>query len=256
MAFDGEESIMVTHAHRDREASLGFLGDLREGIDAIMTRDPAARSRLEAVLCYPGLHAIALHRIAHGVWRRGWIVAARMLSHVGRLLTDIEIHPGAQLGRRLFIDHGAGLVIGETAEIGDDVTLYHGVTLGGTSADRGKRHPTLGSGVIVGSGAQILGPITVGDGARIGANAVVLKDVPPGVTMVGVPARQVLPQVTEADPTFHAYGTPRADLPDPTANLINELQAEVERLRSRVDDLEEAASDNPAERTYGDRSVS
>ena len=149
---------MVTHAHRDREASLGFLGDLREGIDAIMTRDPAARSRLEAVLCYPGLHAIALHRIAHGVWRRGWIVAARMLSHVGRLLTDIEIHPGAQLGRRLFIDHGAGLVIGETAEIGDDVTLYHGVTLGGTSADRGKRHPTLGSGVIVGSGAQILGP--------------------------------------------------------------------------------------------------
>ena len=158
-----------------------LLKNLREEIDATLARDPAARSRLEVALCYPGFHAIVFHRIAHWLWRRRWLLAGRFVSHLGRMLTGIEIHPGARIGQRLFIDHGMGVVIGETAEIGDDCTLYQGVTLGGTSLARGaKRHPTLGSGVIVGSGAQVLGPFRVGDGARIGAAAVVLREVPRG----------------------------------------------------------------------------
>jgi len=216
-------------------------GTLKETIDAIMERDPAARSRLMVVLCYPGFHAIALHRVAHMAWRRGWYLFARLLSHLGRFLTGIEIHPGATLGRRLFIDHGSGCVIGETAEIGDDVTLYHDVTLGGTSLEKGKRHPTLGNCVVVGAGAQVLGPIKVGDGARIGANAVVLKDVAPGTTMVGIPARPVSPPSIARDPEFVAYGTPSADLPDPVNKALEELRAEVRRLQARIDALESEA---------------
>jgi len=218
---------------------MSIWNELREDVGAIMARDPAARSRLEVVLCYPGFHALLFHRAARALWRRGWIVAGRFVSHLGRFFTGIEIHPGARLGRRLFIDHGAGAVIGETAEIGNDVTLYHGVTLGGTALAPGKRHPTVGHGVVIGSGAQLLGPIRIGDGARIGANAVVLKDVPSGVTMVGIPARQVLPRDRgEAEPAFAAYGTPRGDLPDPLVRTVEALTAELASLRARLDALE------------------
>ena len=162
---------------------------LREDIRSIFDRDPAARTSWEVLTCYPGLHAIILHRLAHGLWMRGFYWFGRFISHCARFLTGIEIHPGAAIGRRFFIDHGMGVVIGETAIIGDDVTLYHGVTLGGTSWNKGKRHPTLADGVVVGAGAQILGPITIGEGAKVGSNAVVVKDVPEGATAVGNPAR-------------------------------------------------------------------
>ena len=159
---------------------------LRESIKVYRERDPAARSTLEVLLCYPGLHALIWHRAAHGLWRRGLRLPARLLAHFGRFLTGIEIHPGARIGRRLIIDHGLGVVIGETAEIGDDVYLYHQVTLGGTSQSRGKRHPTILNNVIIGAGAKVLGAITVGDDARVGANAVVLQPVPERTTVVGV----------------------------------------------------------------------
>ena len=239
------------------------LDRLREDIDAIAERDPASRSRLEILLCYPGLHAVLFHRLARAAWRARLRLVGRLVSHVGRVLTGIEIHPGARLGRRVFIDHGMGCVIGETAEVGDDVTLYHGVTLGGVSLAREKRHPTLENGVIVGSGAQVLGPVTVGENARIGANAVVLKDVPAGVTMVGIPAKQVLPRpVGEPATAFHAYGTPRSDIPDPTAKALDALSAEVAALRARLDAVENGGEEaappaedrpeaQPAERRAG-----
>ncbi len=236
---------------------IGSLRRLGEDINSIMARDPAARSRIEVVLCYPGFHALLFHRMAHGAWRRNWRLLGRFISHLGRMFTAIEIHPGAHIGRRLFIDHGVGAVIGETAVIGEDVTLYHGVTLGGTSLDPGKRHPTLEDGVIVGSGAQILGPITVGAGARIGANAVVLKEVPPGVTMVGIPARQVLPRGRNASQEFVAYGTPSGELPDPTAKALEALTGEIEALRARIDFLEtgkdEQEDDSDEVDSYGRR---
>lgn len=162
---------------------------LRDDIDSIFERDPAARNTWEVITCYPGFHALLLHSVAHWLWNARLRWFGRLVSHMGRFFTGIEIHPGATIGRRVFIDHGMGVVIGETAEIGDDCTLYHGVTLGGTSWNQGKRHPTLGRGVVVGAGAKILGPITIGDGAKIGSNAVVVRDVPPGATAVGIPAR-------------------------------------------------------------------
>jgi serine O-acetyltransferase len=162
---------------------------LRDEIQAVFHRDPAARSVWEVVTCYPGFHALLFHRVAHRLWRMGLRWAGRWVAHWGRWLTGIEIHPGATIGRRLFIDHGMGVVIGETAEIGDDCTLYHGVTLGGTSWNKGKRHPTLGNHVVIGAGAKVLGPITVGDHAKIGSNAVVVKDVPARATAVGIPGR-------------------------------------------------------------------
>jgi serine O-acetyltransferase len=216
--------------------------NLREEIDATLVRDPAARSRLEVALCYPGFHALVFHRIGHWLWQRGWLLAGRCVSHLGRLLTGIEIHPGARIGRRLFIDHGMGVVIGETAEIGDDCTLYQGVTLGGTSLTRGqKRHPTLGNGVIVGSGAQVLGPFRVGDGARIGAAAVVLREVPDGATMVGNPARQAARRSAGAEPrpAFQPYAV-SGDIPDPIARALNGLIDEVTSLRAHVNELEQA----------------
>lgn len=171
---------------------------IKEDVDCILQRDPAARSRLEILTCYPGLHAILVHRIAHRFWVSGWLWLGRFISHLGRLLTGIEIHPGAKIGRRVFIDHGFGVVIGETAVVGDDCTIYQGVTLGGTRLYKGqKRHPTLGQGVVVGAGAQILGGFTVGDGARIGSNAVVIKPVPAGATAVGNPARLINPDHEE-----------------------------------------------------------
>ncbi|HYE01257.1 MAG TPA: serine O-acetyltransferase, partial [Alphaproteobacteria bacterium] len=218
------------------------IKELREIVDVVLARDPAARSRLEVVLAYPGFHALLFHRLANAAWRRDWRLLGRLLSHIGRMLTGIEIHPGATLGRRLFIDHGMGLVVGETAVVGDDVTLYHGVTLGGTSLARGtKRHPTIADGVIVGAGAQVLGNILVGAGARIGANAVVVTDVPPGATMVGIPAKEVGPRAAARDgaKAFVAYGTPcDGDLPDPIAQGFCVLREEIERLRQRVSELE------------------
>jgi len=210
---------------------------LREEIDSIRARDPAAHSALEVVLCYPGFHVLRFYGLARLFWRAGMTLPARFISQLGKLLTGIEIHPGAQIGRRLFIDHGAGVVIGETAVVGDDVTMYHGVTLGGiaTSNHGGKRHPTLGNNVIVGAGAKILGPITVHDGARIGANAVVLSEVPPGVTMVGIPARIVMAK--GKDDRFQAYGCD-SEPPDPVVRTLDAMRKEINRLLRRVDALE------------------
>jgi len=226
------------------------LKNLREEIDATLARDPAARSRLEVVLCYPGFQVLLFHRLAHWLWRREWHLAGRFIAHLGRILTAIDIHPGAMIGRRLFIDHGIGVVVGETAEIGDDCTLYQGVTLGGTrpSAEQAgqKRHPTIGNNVIVSAGAQVLGPFKVGDGARIGAAAVVLREVPAGATMVGNPARQVSrPRpASEARPAFEPYGV-TGDIPDPIARALNGLLDEVASLRARVAELERDAAAKP-----------
>jgi serine O-acetyltransferase len=210
---------------------------LGDEIDAILARDPAARSRVEVVLCYPGLHAVVLHRMAHAAWRRNWKLAGRVISHIARGLTGIEIHPAAEIGRRLFVDHGMAVVIGETSKIGDDVTLYQGVVLGGISLAEGKRHPTLGNDVIVGAGAKLLGPISVGDGARIGSNAVVLKDVAAGATMVGVPARQVVRAAKADRSDFCAYGQD-PDLPDPVARAIDAMCGDIATLRARIVELE------------------
>ena len=194
---------------------------LKEEIAVVFERDPAARDTWEVITCYPGFHALLVHRLAHGLWgaRLRWL--GRLVSHLGRFLTGIEIHPGARIGRRFFIDHGMGVVIGETAEIGDDCTLYHGVTLGGTSWNKGKRHPTLGNGVVLGAGAKILGPITIGDGARVGSNAVVVKSVPPGATAIGIPARIVEKEAGEKS-GFSAYAV-GSDMNDPVARAIHEL---------------------------------
>ncbi|MCS6931920.1 MAG: serine O-acetyltransferase [Acetobacteraceae bacterium] len=204
--------------------------ELIEVLRTIRARDPARPTWAEALFCYAGLHALLFHRLANRLWRWGLRAPARIVSHIGRFVTGIEIHPGATIGRRLFIDHGMGVVIGETAEIGDDVLIYHGVTLGGLSTQPGKRHPTLGNNVVVGAGAQVLGPITVGDGARIGANAVVVHSVPPGETVVGIPARP--PQHEGRRPTV-GYGiTPGCD--DPIGEEIAALRAEVAALREEV----------------------
>ena len=202
---------------------------LREDLASVRERDPAARSTLEVLTCYPGIHALIFHRIAHGAWVREWHWLGRFISHVSRFLTGIEIHPGAVIGRRVFIDHGMGVVIGETAEIGDDCTIYQAVTLGGTSLYRGtKRHPTLGRGVVVGVGAKVLGGFTVGDGAKIGSNAVVVKPVPAGATAVGNPARVVDPERDAAREQkaeqigFSAYGVTR-DMDDPVSKALHGL---------------------------------
>lgn len=228
-----------------------FFKSLQEDIASIRQRDPAAHSWIEVVLCYPGLHALLVYRLAHLLWGAGFRVLGRFVSHLGKIFTGIEIHPGATIGRRFFIDHGTGVVIGETAIIGDDVTLYHGVTLGGTSLHQGKRHPTLEDGVIVGSGAQVLGPITVATGARIGANAVVLTDVPPGVTMVGIPARMVMRKPKPQDTEFCAYGLPNEDLPDPVARAIDSLRVQVTTLMERVAELEGELGHKPVEPVKG-----
>jgi serine O-acetyltransferase len=198
-----------------------MLPRLKEEIAVVFERDPAARTTWEVLTCYPGLHALTIHRLAHWLWRSELKWPGRFVSHIGRWLTGIEIHPGASIGHRCFIDHGMGVVIGETAEIGDDCTLYHGVTLGGTSWNKGKRHPTLGRGVVVGAGAKILGPITIGEGARVGSNAVVVKAVPPGATVIGIPARTVEgPNVTAG--RFSAYAVAN-DMNDPVVKAMHEL---------------------------------
>jgi len=202
---------------------------LREDISVVFDRDPAARTTWEVLTCYPGLHALVWHRmVVHRLWRANFRWIARWLAHWSRFLTGIEIHPGATIGRRVFIDHGMGVVVGETAEIGDDSTLYHGVTLGGTSWNQGKRHPTLGKGVVVGAGAKILGPIHIGDNAKVGSNAVVVRNVPLGATAVGIPARIVTPDDADrreeqaAKIGFSAYAI-SSDMDDPVVQAIHKL---------------------------------
>jgi serine O-acetyltransferase len=201
---------------------------IREDITSVFDRDPAARSTWEVLTCYPGLHALAMHRVAHLFWQARLRWLGRFASHIARFLTGIEIHPGATIGRRFFIDHGMGVVIGETAEIGDDCTLYHGVTLGGTSWNEGKRHPTLKNGVVIGAGAKVLGPITIGDNAKIGSNAVVVRNVPPGATAVGIPARIIAEEADQmreeraAKLGFSAYAV-TSNVDDPVAKALQGL---------------------------------
>ena len=232
---------------------------LREDLASVRERDPAARSTFEVLTCYPGIHALMFHRLAHAAWGRGWHWLGRFVSHLSRFLTGIEIHPGASIGRRVFIDHGMGVVIGETAEIGDDCTIYQAVTLGGTSLYRGtKRHPTLGRGVVVGAGAKVLGGFTVGDGAKIGSNAVVVKPVPAGATAVGNPARVIDPERDAAREQkaeqigFSAYGVTR-DMDDPVSKALHglldhsvetdrRLQAIIARLEAAGIKLDEAVA--------------
>jgi serine O-acetyltransferase len=219
-----------------------MFAHLREDINSVLSRDPAARSKLEVLTCYPGIHSLFMHRIAHALWRRGFVWLARSVSVFGRWWTGIEIHPGARIGRRVFIDHGTGVVIGETAEVGDDCTIYQGVTLGGTSLYRGvKRHPTLEAGVVVGAGAKVLGGFTVGAGAKIGSNAVVTKPVPAGATAVGIPARIIEPKGAEREQSadvqqFSAYGVTR-DLDDPLSRAIHALLDHAAEQDKRIDAL-------------------
>ncbi len=205
---------------------------MREDIQTVFSKDPAARTLPEVLTCYPGLHALWAHRMAHWLWKRGHTFSARLFSHLSRFLTGIEIHPGAGIGRRVFIDHGMGVVIGETTEIGDDVLVYKGVVLGGTSLEKQKRHPTIGNHVVLGTGATVLGPVMIGDGVRIGAGSVVIDSVPPGSTVVGVPGRVVQNGMrTETDLN---HGT----LPDPVVQAIQSLREEVANLRKRLDETE------------------
>jgi serine O-acetyltransferase len=218
------------------------FGALRRDVGAVLERDPAARSTVEVLLCYPGIHALLFHRLAHPIWRAGFTTLARFVSHVGRFLTGIEIHPAAKLGSGLFIDHGMGVVIGETAEVGDDVTLLQGVTLGGTSLKREKRHPTLGHNVVVGAGAAVLGAITIGDNSRIGAGSVVVRDVPSNSVVVGVPGR-----VTYKDgQRVTGFDFDQTDLPDPVSKAIEQL---VERIRSLEADVETLRKNMEEERS-------
>jgi len=218
-----------------------------EEIEAFKRRDPAARSAFEVIFLYQGFHALMIYRLSHYFWKLRWKFLGRLISQLGRFLTGIEIHPGAEIGKRFVIDHGMGVVIGETSCIGDDVTLYHDVTLGGISPAVQseqqvglKRHPTLGDGVIVGSGAQILGPIKIGANARVGSNAVVSKDVASGVTAVGVPARPVMPKDKEKNNHFHAYAAPPGGQSDPLSISIDNLREQIRVLVKRVDELEKS----------------
>jgi len=234
---------------------------IREDIRCVFERDPAARSVWEVITCYPGFHALQMHRVSHTFWRWGLRWLARFTSHIGRFLTGIEIHPGAVIGRRVFIDHGMGVVIGETAEIGDDCTLYHGVTLGGVSWNKGKRHPTLGKGVVVGAGAKILGPFVVGDGAKVGSNSVVVRAVAAGATVVGIPAREVEagpahPDVARA--AFDAYAV-TADIDDPLNKVLltlgtrtDDIDGRMAEILRRLDEIERGG-ESPGRRAAGGR---
>lgn len=220
---------------------------IRSHVDAVRSRDPAARSDLEVLLLYPSVHAIALHRIGNYLWRKNFYFFARWVSQFSRWLTGIEIHPGATIGNNFFIDHAMGVVIGETAEIGNNVALYQGVTLGGVAPDREgreKRHPTLDDNVIIGSGAQVLGPITVGKGARVGASAVVTNDVKPHTTVVGIPAREIT--TVPIEPVFVAYGTPCDQVSDDPSKLLECMRIELAGLHKRVKELEEAEEQEDA----------
>lgn len=224
-----------------------MFGRLREDIQTVFAKDPAAKSVLEVLLCYPGMHAIWYHRVAHWCWRHRMLLLGRLVSHWGRFRTGIEIHPGATIGRRFFIDHGMGVVIGETAEIGDDVLMYHQVTLGGTSLEKKKRHPTIGDHVVIGAGAKILGPFTVGAGAKIGSGSVVVKEVPPGATVVGIPGKVVEEHVPRPEVDLE-----HGQLPDPVAEAITNviqaqgtLQGAFECMMRNVQAMAQAAGQKP-----------
>lgn len=225
-------------------ATLAWWSLVREDVSCVLARDPAARSRFEVWTIYPGVQAVALHRMAHALWRQGWRYLPRWMSFVARWFTNVDIHPGARIGRRFFIDHGAGVVIGETAEVGDDVTLYHGVTLGGTTWSPGKRHPTLGDGVVVGAGAKILGPVTLGARVRVAANSVVIDNVPEGATVVGIPGRVVvrrrrtlnnLPDALLLDLDHHLIPDPVGKAIGSLLDRIGNLEQEVKRLQHTED---------------------
>jgi len=242
---------------------------IREDIACVFERDPAARSTWEVITCYPGFHALLIHRLAHWLWRIKLRWLARFVSHVSRFLTGIEIHPGARVGRRVFIDHGMGVVIGETAELGDDCTLYHGVTLGGTSWNKGKRHPTLKAGVVIGAGAKVLGPVVVGEGAKIGSNAVVVKDVPAGATALGIPARVIL---DEQDKTreekaaklgFSAYAVTAKAEDDPLAKAVQGLldhsvdtDKRIELILNQIEELQAEREESQRQLRLGPKVVS
>lgn len=224
---------------------------IKEDIFCVFERDPAAQSVFEVITSYPGFHAMLIHRFSHFFWQRGFRWLGRFSSHIGRWLTGIEIHPGAQIGRRFFIDHGMGVVIGETAVIGDDCTLYHGVTLGGTSWNKGKRHPTLANGVVIGAGAKVLGPIEIGEGARVGSNSVVVKPVPARATVVGIPAHiidsKARSKMADRDAIaqkmgFDAYGA-TADMPDPVANAINHMLDHIHAMDKQLENMKHVLSE-------------
>jgi serine O-acetyltransferase len=241
---------------------------IREDIACVFERDPAARSTWEVITCYPGFHALLIHRLAHRLWRMKLRWLARFVSHVSRFLTGIEIHPGAKVGRRVFIDHGMGVVIGETAELGDDCTLYHGVTLGGTSWNKGKRHPTLRQGVVIGAGAKVLGPVVVGEGAKIGSNAVVVKDVPAGATALGIPARVIL---DEQDKTreekaaklgFSAYAVTAKAEDDPLAKAVQglldhsvDMDKRIELILNQIEELQAEREESQRQLRLGPKVV-
>lgn len=218
-----------------------MLKRIRKEIQAVFDRDPAAKSLLEVLLCYPGLHAIMMHRVAHFFYRHKMYLIARIISQISRFLTGIEIHPGAKIGEGLFIDHGAGVVIGETAEIGDNVTIYQGVTLGGTGKEKGKRHPTIGNNVVISAGAKILGSFKVGDNSKIGAGSVVLKPVPPNSTVVGVPGKVVTRDGVRVGKAEQPLIDLRHDqLPDPVAEMMLAMQRKIEELENRIKELEKS----------------
>jgi len=224
-----------------------MFDNIRHDISVVLERDPAAKSKFDALISYPGVHALLYYRLAHWAWENGFYTLGRFISHIGRFLSGIEIHPGAKIGKGVFIDHGMGVVIGETAEVGDNVTLYQGVTLGGTSLDGGKRHPTLEEGVIVGAGAKILGPIVIGKNARVGSNAVVVKPVLENATVVGIPAKVVQPPRTKTGKDFCAYGMSTDDIPDPIARSREGMFDMVCGLKSRVEELEQELAEREAE---------
>lgn len=232
------EAIILSPALSDEP---GLWAMIKEDLNCVFQRDPAARSTLEVLLTYPGVHALLIHRFSHRLWLAGWRFSARLLSFIGRTLSNVDIHPGAAIGRRFFIDHGAGVVIGETAEIGNDVTLYHGVTLGGTSWNKGKRHPTLADGVVVGAGAKILGPITVGERVRVGANSVVVKSVPADRTVVGVPGRVVDTRISSQVPE-NGISLDHNLLPDPVAKAISCLLERIETMEQELAELRQDAA--------------
>jgi len=235
------------------EGSICMFKRLSSDIRGILDRDPAARNALEVVLCYPSFWAVLMHRIAHFFYIHHWFLLARIISQISRFFTGIEIHPGAKIGERLFIDHGMGVVIGETTEIGNDVLIYQGATLGGTGKDKGKRHPTIGNNVMISAGAKILGPIRIGDNCKIGAGAVVLKDVPPNCTVVGVPGRIVKKDNVRIDSSADKYDMDQIHLPDPVLNDINHLRNRLRLLEERISQLEMEAKrdDNPIQ--YADK---
>jgi serine O-acetyltransferase len=234
---------------------MGPWAQLQESVQVVFDRDPAARSGVEVALTYPGVHALVVYRVAHWLWHHGAKLPARILSHLGRILTGVDIHPGATIGRRLFIDHGMGVVVGETAEIGDDVTMYQGVTLGGTSLKKEKRHPTVEDWVLLSTGAIVLGPVTIGANSRIGAGSVVIHSVPPNSTVVGIPGRVVRGDGVHHRPGIELIDLDHGDLPDPVARALSVLLDHVERLEKKLDDVTARQGDVDEQRDEADEEL-